>query len=84
MPKAAKLDLANLDYRDEAHFEYRAIRYFAHRDFPNAKVLLAGPGLRHGGEERLASEIILQMNLRVGDDSAIGKLASRVSWQNVL
>jgi len=31
VPKAEKLDLTNLDYRDEAHFEYRAIRYFAHR-----------------------------------------------------
>ena len=31
VPKKDSIDLSNLDVREEAHFEYRAIRYFAHR-----------------------------------------------------
>ena len=31
VPKRDTIDLSNLDVREEAHFEYRAIRYFAHR-----------------------------------------------------
>ena len=31
VPKNGALDLSNLDIHEEAHFEYRALRYFAHR-----------------------------------------------------
>ena len=31
VPKRDSIDLSNLDVYEEAHFEYRAIRYFAHR-----------------------------------------------------
>ena len=31
VPKKDAIDLSNLDVYEEAHFEYRAIRYFAHR-----------------------------------------------------
>ena len=31
VPKAGKLDFAGLDVREKSRFEYRAIRYFAHR-----------------------------------------------------
>ena len=31
VPKKDSIDLSNLDVYEEAHFEYRAIRYFAHR-----------------------------------------------------
>ena len=31
VPKKDAIDLSNLDVHEEAHFEYRAIRYFAHR-----------------------------------------------------
>ncbi len=31
VPKKDSIDLSNLDVHEEAHFEYRAIRYFAHR-----------------------------------------------------
>ena len=31
VPKRASIDLAGLDVREEAQFEYRGIRYFAHR-----------------------------------------------------
>ena len=31
VPKMDSIDLSNLDVYEEAHFEYRAIRYFAHR-----------------------------------------------------
>ena len=31
VPKRDSIDLSNLDIHEEAHFEYRAIRYFAHR-----------------------------------------------------
>ena len=31
VPKKESIDLSNLDVHEEAHFEYRAIRYFAHR-----------------------------------------------------
>ena len=31
VPKRDSIDLSNLDVHEEAHFEYRAIRYFAHR-----------------------------------------------------
>ena len=31
VPKKGALDLAGLDVKEEAHFEYRGLRYFAHR-----------------------------------------------------
>ena len=31
VPKRDSIDLSNLDVHEEAHYEYRAIRYFAHR-----------------------------------------------------
>ena len=31
VPKKEALDLSGLDVKEEAHFEYRGLRYFAHR-----------------------------------------------------
>ena len=36
MPKKDSIDLSGLDVHEEAHFEYRGIRYFAHRGLAKA------------------------------------------------
>ena len=43
VPKREKIDLAGLDVREEAHFEYRALRYFAHRGLTRFQAEHWGP-----------------------------------------
>ena len=43
VPKRDALDLAGLDVREEARFEYRAIRYFAHRGLARFQAEHWGP-----------------------------------------
>ena len=43
VPKKAEIDLAGLDIHEEAHFEYRAIRYFAHRGLTRFQAEHWGP-----------------------------------------
>ena len=43
VPKRDAIDLSNLDVHEEAHFEYRAIRYFAHRGLTRFQAEHWGP-----------------------------------------
>ena len=43
VPKKNEIDLSNLDIHEEAHFEYRAIRYFAHRGLTRFQAEHWGP-----------------------------------------
>ena len=43
VPKRDAIDLSNLDVHEEAHFEYRAIRYFAHRGLSRFQAEHWGP-----------------------------------------
>ncbi|MBO4286876.1 MAG: hypothetical protein J5985_01780 [Kiritimatiellae bacterium] len=43
VPKKESIDLSNLDVHEEAHFEYRAIRYFAHRGLTRFQAEQWGP-----------------------------------------
>ena len=43
VPKRDSIDLSNLDVHEEAHFEYRAIRYFAHRGLTRFQAEHWGP-----------------------------------------
>ena len=43
VPKKGTIDLSNLDIHEEAHFEYRAIRYFAHRGLTRFQAEHWGP-----------------------------------------
>jgi len=43
VPKKASIDLSGLDVKEEAHFEYRAIRYFAHRGLTRFQAEHWGP-----------------------------------------
>ncbi|MBP5510124.1 MAG: hypothetical protein J6Z49_04335 [Kiritimatiellae bacterium] len=43
VPKKDALDLSGLDVREEAHFEYRGIRYFAHRGLTRFQAEQWGP-----------------------------------------
>jgi hypothetical protein len=43
VPKREKIDLAGLDVREEARFEYRALRYFAHRGLTRFQAEHWGP-----------------------------------------
>ncbi len=68
VPKKNSIDLSNLDVREEAHFEYRGIRYFAHRGLTRFQA-------EHWGPEDWKKEIdwILKRRLntfmlRIGQD----------------
>ena len=43
VPKKGTIDLSKLDIHEEAHFEYRAIRYFAHRGLTRFQAEHWGP-----------------------------------------
>ena len=43
MPKRETIDLSGLDVHEEAHFEYRGIRYFAHRGLTRFQAEHWGP-----------------------------------------
>ena len=43
VPKKESIDLSGLDIHEEAHFEYRAIRYFAHRGLTRFQAEHWGP-----------------------------------------
>ena len=60
VPKKGTIDLSNLDIHEEAHFEYRAIRYFAHRGLTRFQA-------EHWGPEDWKKEIdwILKRRLNV-------------------
>ncbi len=60
VPKKEAIDLSNLDVYEEAHFEYRAIRYFAHRGLTRFQA-------EHWGPEDWKKEIdwILKRRLNV-------------------
>ena len=60
VPKKGALDLSNLDIHEEAHFEYRGIRYFAHRGLTRFQA-------EHWGPEDWKKEIdwILKRRLNV-------------------
>ena len=60
VPKKESIDLSNLDIHEEAHFEYRAIRYFAHRGLTRFQA-------EHWGPEDWKKEIdwILKRRLNV-------------------
>ena len=60
VPKRGSLDLSGLDVHEEAHFEYRAIRYFAHRGLTRFQA-------EHWGPEDWKKEIdwILKRRLNV-------------------
>ncbi len=44
VPKRETIDLSGLDVHEEAHFEYRGIRYFAHRGLTRFQAEHWGPG----------------------------------------
>jgi hypothetical protein len=60
VPKKNSIDLSGLDIHEEAHFEYRAIRYFAHRGLTRFQA-------EHWGPEDWKQEIdwILKRRLNV-------------------
>ena len=73
VPKKDSIDLSNLDIREEAHFEYRGIRYFAHRGLTRFQA-------EHWGPEDWKKEIDWcvkrRLNLimpRIGMDDAFQK-----------
>lgn len=68
VPKRESLDLSGLDMKEEAHFEYRGIRYFAHRGLTRFQA-------EHWGEKEWKREIdwclkrrLNVFMLRIGQD----------------
>ena len=68
VPKKESIDLSGLDVREEAHFEYRGIRYFAHRGLTRFQA-------EHWGPEDWKKEIDWMLKrrlnvfmLRIGQD----------------
>ena len=68
VPKRDSIDLSNLDVHEEAHYEYRAIRYFAHRGLTRFQA-------EHWGPEDWKKEIDWSLKrrlnvlmLRIGQD----------------
>ena len=68
VPKRDTIDLSNLDIREEAHFEYRAIRYFAHRGLTRFQAEHWGPEDWRREIDWLLKRRLNTFMLRIGQD----------------
>ena len=68
VPKRNSIDLSNLDVHEEAHFEYRAIRYFAHRGLTRFQAEHWGPDDWKKEIDWLLKRRLNTFMLRIGQD----------------
>ena len=68
VPKRDSIDLSNLDVHEEAHFEYRAIRYFAHRGLTRFQAEHWGPDDWKREIDWALKRRVNVMMLRIGQD----------------
>ena len=68
VPKRNSIDLSNLDVHEEAHFEYRAIRYFAHRGLSRFQAEHWGPDDWKKEIDWLLKRRLNTFMLRIGQD----------------
>ncbi len=68
VPKRDAIDLSNLDVHEEAHFEYRAIRYFAHRGLSRFQAEHWGPEDWEKEIDWLLKRRLNVFMLRIGQD----------------
>ncbi len=68
VPKKDSIDLTNLDVHEEAHFEYRAIRYFAHRGLTRFQAEHWGPEDWKREIDWLLKKRLNVFMLRIGQD----------------
>ena len=68
VPKRDSIDLSNLDVHEEAHFEYRAIRYFAHRGLTRFQAEHWGPEDWKREIDWLLKKRLNVFMLRIGQD----------------
>ena len=68
VPKRDAIDLSNLDVHEEAHFEYRAIRYFAHRGLSRFQAEHWGPDDWKKEIDWLLKRRLNTFMLRIGQD----------------
>ena len=68
VPKKDALDLSSLDIYEEAHFEYRAIRYFAHRGLTRFQAEQWGPEDWKKEIDWLLKRRLNVFMLRIGQD----------------
>ena len=68
VPKRDSIDLSNLDVHEEAHFEYRAIRYFAHRGLTRFQAEHWGPEDWRREIDWLLKKRLNVFMLRIGQD----------------
>ena len=68
VPKRDAIDLSNLDVHEEAHFEYRAIRYFAHRGLSRFQAEHWGPEDWKKEIDWLLKRRLNTFMLRIGQD----------------
>ena len=66
--KRDSIDLSNLDVHEEAHFEYRAIRYFAHRGLTRFQAEHWGPEDWRREIDWLLKKRLNVFMLRIGQD----------------
>ena len=68
VPKKDSIDFSNLDVHEEAHFEYRAIRYFAHRGLTRFQAEHWGPEDWKKEIDWLLKRRLNTFMLRIGQD----------------
>ena len=68
VPKKDTIDLSGLDVHEEAHFEYRAIRYFAHRGLTRFQAEHWGPDDWKREIDWLLKRRLNVFMLRIGQD----------------
>ncbi len=68
VPKRETIDLSNLDVHEEARFEYRAIRYFAHRGLTRFQAEHWGPDDWKKEIDWLLKRRLNTFMLRIGQD----------------
>ena len=71
VPKRDSIDLSNLDVHEEAHFEYRAIRYFAHRGLTRFQAEHWGPDDWKREIDWALKRRVNVMMLRIGPNSLL-------------
>ncbi len=68
VPKKGALDLSGLDVREEAHFEYRGLRYFAHRGLTRFQAEHWGPADWKKELDWILKRRLNVFMLRIGQD----------------
>ena len=68
VPKRESIDLSGLDIHEEAHFEYRAIRYFAHRGLTRFQAEHWGPEDWKREIDWILKKRLNTFMLRIGQD----------------